>query len=59
MEVNIISLSKQNPSRESKVDENRSNESATTLLDVLKAICRENKYDENDATVWLESLKSK
>ncbi|CAF3859384.1 unnamed protein product, partial [Rotaria sp. Silwood1] len=29
----------------------------TTLEGVLRAICRENRYDENDAEKWMKSLK--
>ncbi|CAF1546812.1 unnamed protein product [Didymodactylos carnosus] len=64
VEINIIHLSKQTTTKESKSDEksneseNKSNEPATTLLDILKAICQENKYDENDAFKWLQNLKA-
>jgi hypothetical protein len=30
---------------------------STTLFGVLKQICRQNKYDEADATIWLRNLK--
>jgi hypothetical protein len=33
-----------------------SNDSATTLLDVFKIICREQKYDESHATLWEDSF---
>ncbi|CAF4918759.1 unnamed protein product, partial [Rotaria sp. Silwood1] len=61
--TNIIHLPKQNTTENGKSGEKSNeskdppNEPATTLLDVLKAICRENKYDENDAYKWLGNLK--
>ncbi|CAF1015332.1 unnamed protein product [Adineta steineri] len=53
IKVNIIHLSQQSTSEKPE----ESNEPATTLLDILKSICRENKYDENDALKWLTNLK--
>jgi hypothetical protein len=34
-----------------------SNDSAATLLDVFRIICREQKYDESHATLWEDSFK--
>jgi hypothetical protein len=34
-----------------------SNDSAITLLDVFKIICREQKHDESHATLWEDSFK--
>ena len=38
---------------------NATEKDTTTLIDMLRVICRENNYDETDATKWFDCLKSK
>ncbi|CAF2082084.1 unnamed protein product [Rotaria magnacalcarata] len=60
--VNIIQCKDQNSTNfaTQKKDDTESatpEEESTTLLGVLIQICRQNKYDEKDANLWLRSLK--
>lgn len=53
--VEIISCVSQHTTTIRTVVEN----DTTTLIGMLRAICRENNYDETDAKKWLEYLKRK
>jgi hypothetical protein len=45
-------------STESKVTSTQQQQDDGTLIGLLKAVCRQNKYDEKiDATIWLNDLK--
>ena len=59
--VNILRTTKTKTTTISNTDalEVDTTEESSTLLGVLKQVCRQNKCDESDANIWLRSLKGK
>ena len=56
--VNVTKLNQIEDTRTSS-EANVEEHEARSLLDVLKIICREQKYDEDHANVWKEALQGK